>query len=717
MSLSSLQPLRLLLCISLGCAPFAGARAQPDDADDPAPPPDGTLPTVQVQGQAAGDYVAKRTRVLRTDTPLGEIAQSISIVTDAQLRDQDAKNMQEALRYTVGVRADQYGLDNRGDWYSLRAGSTGTQLLNGLRLPLSGYYGLVREEPFAFERIEVLHGPSSVLAGQNAPGGVVNLVSKRPRADASSEVALEVGNRDLRQVAVDVGGALDASGTWLYRLLAVRRDNDTQVDFADDHRRFVAPSLTWKPNEATTVTAYAEYQQDHNRNTNGFFPWAGTLLPAPNGRIPWSRFVGEPDWDRNAGQRLRLGYEFEYRLGDDWSLRHDLRQDRLSGVMRTIYADFTQVDRDGNGYGDDALGPSRTIKRIAYGTDDHSLIRNADLLLEGHVDSGRIRQTLLFGLDAMSWKASQAVSGDVACPLPFDIYAPVYGTCAEPSADPALFTRSRTVQSGFVVQDQIKFDERWVVTASARRDHVETSVANIDRVRTGRNDDWATTRNLGLVYLAGGGWSPYLGYSESFQPVQGTDHAGAPFRPSRGRQKEIGLKWIPDDGRISATASVYKLDETGRLSPDPDNVGYSVQRGRIEAKGIELEAHANLGRWELIANYSHAEAEDASTGFRPESLPENSGAFWAMRAVDALPGLRLGAGVRYVGRTWDGADDLVTPSNTLFDAVATWENERWQLALNAVNLTDKRYVVTCLARGDCWLGTRRRVTATLSYRW
>ena len=189
----------LLLLFYPGALPLVSyANADVDDDDA------GTLPTVQVQAQAQDDYVVKHTRTLKTDTPLSEVPQSISVISAEQLRDQDAQNLQEALRYTAGVRADQYGLDNRGDWYSLRAGSSGTTLLNGLRMPQSGYYGLVREEPFAFERIEVLHGPASVLAGQNAPGGVVNLVSKRPREDAAGEIDVEVGTDALRQLGVDL---------------------------------------------------------------------------------------------------------------------------------------------------------------------------------------------------------------------------------------------------------------------------------------------------------------------------------------------------------------------------------------------------------------------------------------------------------------------------------------------------------------------------------
>ncbi|MBZ8144027.1 TonB-dependent siderophore receptor, partial [Rubrivivax gelatinosus] len=189
----------------------------------------------------------------RTDTPLNEIPMSISVITAEQVRDQNAQTIQEVLRYTAGVSADVYGLDNRGDWFSLRGGSEGSTLVDGLRRPLSGWYGVVRDEPFAFERIEVLRGPSSVITGQNGPGGVVNLVSKRPQAEAAREVQVQVGNNDHKQIAADLTGPLTEDGRLAYRVLALRRDSGTQVEHADIERTLFAPSLQWQATPDTRL--------------------------------------------------------------------------------------------------------------------------------------------------------------------------------------------------------------------------------------------------------------------------------------------------------------------------------------------------------------------------------------------------------------------------------------------------------------------------------
>ncbi|TKR33361.1 TonB-dependent siderophore receptor [Luteimonas gilva] len=680
------------------------------DARDPK-----TLDKLTVRGQAE-PYAAGSTRAgTKTDTPIEEIPQAISVITAEQMRDQNAQSLQEALRYSAGVRTDQYGLDNRGDWFALRGGSSGTTLLNGMRLPLVGWWGVVREEPYAFDRVEVLHGPSSVMAGQNAPGGVVNLVSKRPLTAASREISLQAGNNDHRQLAADFAGPLN--DTLSYRLVALWRDNDTQVDYADNERRYIAPSIAWRPSESIQFVAYAEYQKDRNRNTEGFFPWSGTLLPAPNGPIPLERFVGEPAWDVNLGERARAGYEFEYKFNDAWTLRHDLRHDRVRGRIRTMYAAFWEVDAHGNGYGDNALGEDRTLTRLAYGNDDRAKIGNGDVLLEGRLGSGRVKHTFLFGVDAMLSRTKQWTSPDSACPVPFDVYAPVYGDCPERSIDPASLVSTRMRQAGLLLQDQIKIDDRWVLVAGARHDRVDKRLTGADGAETSRSKDSAWTQNFGAVYLAPGGWSPYVAYSESFQPVAGRSRTGEGFDPTRGKQVEAGLKWVPDAYGLTATAAVYKLEETGRLTPDPVDPNFSVQRGRVEAKGIELEANASVGRWDLIVSFTHSKATDEATGFRFESIPENSAALWAAYRIAAVPGLRIGGGARYVGKTWDGADTLATPSNTLFDALIAYETGPWRLSLNAVNLTDKTYFATCLSRGDCWYGAKRRVVAEVGYRW
>ena len=700
------------------------AQDMPGDADAK------TLETVEVQGEAEGGYVAERSGVMKTDAPLNEIPQSITVIGKEQIRDQNAQTMQEVLRYTAGVRSEMYGLDNRGDWFTLRGGSEGSVLLDGLRVPLTGWYGVVRNEPYAFERIEVLRGPASVIAGQNGPGGVVNLVSKRPQETAQREISMQVGNDSHKQIAVDLTGPLNSDGTLLYRLVALGKDSGTQVDHADDKRTFIAPSLTWKPTDGTTLTAYAEYQKDETGNTNGFFPIVGTLTSAPNGKIPYDTFISEPDWDYYGGTRKRVGYEFEQKLGENWTLRHRLRHDDIDGKMRTMYAAWWEGFVDATG----APDPDGTyLNRFWYFTDDTARINNADLLFEGKLTFGRTQHTLLIGVDAMNSRMRQVSWGDgVATPL--DVYNPVYGTFPLPAYKdtPATDTVTRVRNVGLLIQDQIKFDDRWVLVAGLRHDRAKTDTLITSggvQQDPSHSEDSATSKNLGLVYLADGGWSPYVSYSESFEPVAGTDAFDNPFEPKRGKQVEAGVKWSPDDSRITAAAAVYKLKEKNRLSTDPVHINESIQRGEVTVKGLELEIAANLTDWDLIANYTYMDARQTKVGEDEASLaylhkqlsgiPEHSAAVWALHKFDryGLQGLKAGAGVRYVGETGDGIDVTTTPSTTLLDLMLSYETGPWRLALNVANATEKTYIATCLDRGDCWFGTKRKAIATIGYRW
>ena len=705
----------------LALAAFASLRAQaaPTSADS-ADSDVVQLDKLDVAGFRDQDYASTlSTGALKTATPLVETPQSISVITRFQIEDQAAQNMQEVLRYAAGVRAEMYGLDNRGDWFTMRGGSEGSTLLDGLRLPLTGWWGVVRNEPYAFERVEVLRGPASVIAGQNGPGGVVNLVSKRPQSRPAGEFNVQYGNRNHRQAAFDFTGPLAADGTVLYRLVGLARDADTQVEHAFDKRQFLAPSLTWRPSQATTLTVYLEHQRDESGNTEGFFPWEGTLFPAPNGFIPSETFIGEPEWDTYGGRRLRAGYELEQRIGTDWTLRHHLRHDYVKGELRTMYAawwtGFVDAHRTPNPNG-------RYLDRIWYANDDIGRITNADLLAEGKLTFGSTRHTVLLGLDSVTSTNSQKSLEGEATPL--DVYTPTYGTFPLPllTYDPAVETRTR--QFGILAQDQIKFDERWVLVVGLRHDRVKTTVDG--SVADGTNDS-AWSKNLGLVYLGRDGWSPYLNYAESFEGVSGTDANDIAFKPKRGTQLEAGLKWAPKDGRIAASAAAFTLEEQNRLTTDPSNPLNSVQGGEVTVNGFELETMATLGAWSFVGNYTFTDAKttassdpsDPTLDKQLASIPEHSVALWTTHTFAARPlrGLRTGFGVRYVGETWDGTDTVRTPSNTLFDALISYDRGRWHYALNASNLFDKTYIATALTRGDAWFGPRRKIVGTVSYRW
>lgn len=719
----------LLLLAAAGGSTLVAEPARAQAAASPpsaaSAPAEATLPVVRVRGQsetATGPvkgYAAQRSgTATKTDTPLNEVPQSISVIGAEQIRDQGSPNLQEALRYTPGVRTETYGVDNRGDWFSLRGGSNGSTLLDGLRRTLTGYWGIIRYEPYAFERIEVLRGPASVIAGQNGPGGVVNLVSKRPLAEHAAEAGIQLGNYDHKQIQADLTGPLNADGSLLYRVVALSKRSGTQVDHAYDDRDLVAPSLTWRPSAATSFTLLTQYQRDESGNLNAFFPAQGTLLPAPNGPIPMNTFIGEPDWDTYGGDRWSLGWELEHRLSDAWTLRHHLRSERTDGKMRTMYAAWYDGFVDSAG----APDPNGTyLNRMFYAADDRDRVTSADLLFEGKLRFGSVSHTLLLGGDGLYSKWGQRYYGDFPA-TPLDVYNPVYGSFPLPPLPDTPETVTSARRFGVLVQDQMKIGDRWVVVAGLRRDKATTSIYGSSSAQK----DMATSVNLGGVWLAGA-WSPYLNYSESFEPVAGTDFDGNLFKPQRGKQVEAGVKWQAAD-RLSAAAALYELREKNRLTTDPDplHVGFSVQTGEVTVKGLELELTGQLASWDLTAQYTYTDAqitktgtsadEQATLGQQLEAIPKQSAGLWAVHRFAAMPGLRAGFGVRYVGESGDGlAGGLEVPAVTLFDAMVSYEIPGWRFALNANNFTDKQYVASCLGRGDCWYGNRRRLFASVTH--
>ncbi len=395
--------------------------------------------------------------------------------------------------------------------------------------------------------------------------------------------------------------------------------------------------------------------------------------------------MGEPAFDQYGGARTRLGYEFKYEFNDSWSFSQNTRHDAVNGKMRSMYANFWEVDLQGNGYGSDALGANRTLGRTWYAADDNSGVTTANAVAVGKFSWGATQHTLMLGADAMrSNNTSTSWSGDATA---LDVYAPVYGTFDLPDlSSVAGYTATTHVNDyGVFAQDQIKF-QQWVATVGVRHDKATTTV---DTSSGGNSADGAWTKSVGVVYLAPAGVSPYLSYSESFEPVTGTDAQGAAFVPKRGKQLEAGVKWVVSPA-FGVSAAVYKMKEKNRLTTDPDNINYSIQSGEITTSGVELEATGAIGRWDLVGSYTFTRARttassdptDATLGKHVANVPENMVKLWSTyRFTDfGLPQLSAGAGVRFNGVTYDGTDTLKIPSYTLFDAMAAFTAGNWRYA-------------------------------------
>jgi len=668
-----------------------------------------TLAGVQVTAPIAKDSDS----VTKTDTPIIEIPQSVSVITDEQMRQRGIQGIEEAVWYTAGAQGGGYGPDARSDWLLVR-GFTPARYMDGLALPAGSGTGITRVEPYGLERLEVLKGPSSVVYGAMPPGGMLNLISKRPTERPLHEVGVEFGSFDLRQGTFDFGGPLNQSGSVLYRLTGLVRNSDTMVDYIKDDRYYLAPALTWKPSNTTSVTVLSRFQKGDTASGGGFLPASGTLLPNPQGKIPRHRFTGEPgqnDYDKTLAA---IGYEFHHDFASGLAFNQNLR--------------YGKADVGNNGANVGAFGllaDQRTLLRYLFPNENHTRTLGVDNNLQYVLDGGSVQHTLLAGVDYR--RANDDYASAFAFGVPgLDIFAPVYQTAPLAVPPYTFHAIQRQAQLGVYLQDQIKLG-RWGITFGGRQDHVKTDTRDVLGGNTAAQTDEAFSGRIGINYLADNGLAPYVSWSHSFQPTVGTDFAGKAFEPTTGDQYEAGLKYQPAAGNGLLTASIYQITQQNSLTIDPNHTLFQVQQGETRLRGVELEGRWNVGaNLSLYGDYTYSDSKVTRTNDLPSLgkqialLPRQQASFGANYTFISGPlaGFGFGGGVRYVGDHYgDIYNDWQTPAYTLLDAAVHYDTGGWRFQLNATNLTDKTYVSVCNSAVWCYYGYARTITASARYRW
>jgi len=661
----------------------------------------------------------------KTDTPLIEVPQPITVVTDDTFTDQGALNIAQTLRYVSGVQSSAYGLDSRVDSQFVR-GISPVQYRDGMR-ELFGFYNSIAADPYAFSRVELVRGPASVLFGQGSIGGLLNLVSKTPQFEFGGEISLRYGSFDRKEVLADVTGPL--SDTIAMRLTGRARDADTQTDFVPDDRVLFAPSVTWQPSMDTSLTLIGNYQEDDGGSVAQFLP-LGTVFSDddresarniernPNGFLPYSTFVGEPG-DPYDGRILSGTALFNHRFSDVV---------RLQARARYIDSDIDSVVRYTNSYSN-PVNPfldddRRQIQRYTQGARGGIDVFSADAGLGLQFATGAaFEHEVLVGVDYL-WNETNRQSSFALDTI--DLYADRIsnGFPAPPLGPVATASQE---QIGIYAQDQISIADRVHVVIGGRQDWVDDiSTAGVQQ------DSNAFTWRAGIIGELAFDIHPFFSYTESFLPIAGFDRDGEGYHPSRGKQYEIGAKWRPDRSTL-VTVTGYDITEQNRLINDPADPTNRIQAGELQSRGIEFEARRILPHnFTVLANYSYNEAEltEASDprqiGFQLDNVPKHNASLWLSKTVDMGEwSLQLGGGAHYAGENisrgnvalpggGSGVNIVRTPDVTTFDAFAGVTYGKTSIALNANNLTDERYPAACLARGDCFLGAVRNVFVTLT---
>lgn len=638
------------------------------------------------------------------DTPF-----AMSVVDVAQARESGAKNIQEALAYTAGVYTGRYGFDTRGDWAAIRGLGPATYL-DGLR-GIYGFYNNVRPEIYALERIEVLKGPASVLYGQAELGGIINAVSKLPKAVPGREIELQAGSHERKQLGLDLTGPLNKDKTLLYRLVALKRDSATQVDHVNDDAQLFMPSLTWRPHEKTSLTALFVNQESKSRVSSQFLPFKGTLGAAPLGRIPTSRFAGEPGWDRYDTRKNELTLLWDQQLATNWKLVANLRKTRSASVTREIYTTVGQIP-------DDAGNMPRTVHAADRKTD----VLASDVRFEGVLRAGPTRHEVALGVDHQNayWQEFNYISKNTTLAADgvenFNVYHPVYGSAGMMNflSSLALTDRpdNKIVQTGVYAMDHMEWGP-WVLSGAWRHDRARNQTLNLAPVQDVVVTNSANTGRVGLMYRFNNGLSPYVSWSTAFMPLLGTDGAGGFLKPMTGDQKEAGVKFLSPSGRTSAAVARFEIEQQNRISSN--NLPGGVEQVNAATKGWEAEVRHRFGALEVMANYTDLEAVNPATGARLSAIAEKTASAWGQYRFNS--GWRIGLGSRYLGDLTGANGTPQVPSVTLFDAMVGYGAGAWDVRMDARNLADKTYVSWCRgANQDCGYGERFHAGVTARYK-
>ncbi|HDG1679269.1 TonB-dependent siderophore receptor [Kluyvera ascorbata] len=701
------KPLKVLACTII--AGYSGQAFTADNGHD-STKEQTIVVTAAAPSQGQDDESSlvahNATAGTKSSQPISRTSQSIAVVTQAQIAAQAAKTIPEALRYVSGVASENAGPDTRFDTIVVR-GFEADEYLDGLRLPREAWWSRPAWDPFLLSRIEVVKGPSSVLYGQANPGGVVNMVSKTPQAQPGGEVYMSTGNNNLFGTGFDVTGPLTDDNTLLGRVAGTFFDTETQVDHTRYQHYDIAPSFTWQPSDRTSLTVLAQLRKDPDSGFYNQMPTSGTLTYNPNGQISSKFYGGQPGFDSYERKQGSIGYQFRHDFNDTVTFRQNLRYISSTGDYLMVYpwgvhADAPLIDRY-------SMNLQETMVNFAV-----------DNQAEFHLQTGPVQHTLLAGIDRMhSSVRSRAGYGDAS---PINYLNPDYSTPVEVPAFTSS-THSTLDQTGFYLQDQLEW-ANWIMNLAGRYDAAKTKSTNLLTDARTESNDYATTGRAGLLYHFDNGLAPYVSYSTSFVPSSTTDFYGHGFKPTEGKQTEMGLKYDPVGLDALFTLALFNLRETNVATPDPDHANYSVQTGEIRSRGIELDGKINITpAWSVLASYALTDPEvisanDGTEGKHPVGIARNSAKLWTQYALSGpLDGFSIGGGVRYVGSSYANTDNsLKVPAATVYDARLGYDWHEWGVALNAANLTNKTYLATCQNNG-CEYAMKRQLTATVSYKW
>ncbi len=714
---NSIQKKRLTTAVQLGLILSVSHSAYAEDIrsnieDNETATPSTTLDTITVYADGYRSTGTK-TALDPDDAPM-----SYTRIDQELLQKRQADSVNAALRYEPGISAESRGTVSIFDEYNIRGFKTYSNFYDGLRLPYDGAWNLMPQvDIYATESVEVVKGPASSLYGYASPGGMVNQVAKTPKSTQASEVQLRLGNQNLKEVGVDTTGPI--TDTLNYRLVALKRKKDGQMQTTEEERTLINPSIEWRPTEDVSVLANVFYQDDPEMVPSTPLPAVGTVYSASYGKLGRDAYAGDK-WNRFSKEVLMPSVTVNWDINDKLTFKHILRYTDAEAQQRNMY---------NSGF---VSGSDKILNRVAYTTDESMSNWTTDNQLAYQLDTANTSHNLLFGVEYQETDSTATYYDAGADGTPnLDLSNPDFSQINADTLPLNTYRQDESIeqsQLGFYVQDEMKWQDLTVVAGlrhdnfDSMTDQTKASAGTVYSDQTIDNDASKTSGRLAAIYAFDNGISPYASYSQSFQPVVGSNFiTNKPFEPTTADQLEAGIKYLSPNRATKATLAVFDITQKNVVVADEINYRSQTQTGEISSKGFEVSGSHMLNDWvDVAASYSYTDAEITADEFNPDvvgNTPAQTAKHKATLWTDyyATDKLTLNAGVRYEGGMQldkQNSDEL--PSVTLVDVGGNYQiNPMLTVGASINNLFDKTYVGACYDIDNCWMGPERQLSVSV----
>ncbi|MDN5088596.1 TonB-dependent siderophore receptor [Aliarcobacter butzleri] len=659
------------------------------------------LETITVSGTSNSNYQSdEKANLNRTKMSKEDMAKSIQTFNQNFIEDAQLQNIDDVI--TMSSNTIYTGSSHgRANQISMRGFSGVPILLDGMKITNK----IARPEIFAYESIEILKGPDSLQYGESSPGGLVNLVKKKPTKNSLAQVELEANDNPSYSPKIDLGGAINNDKSLYFRLSSLLKyDEGWTNSNTDTNKIFVAPSLAYDINDNNTITFITEYTKEKTPSDFGtYVNNKGKLI------APIKNMISHPDEKFEKTQKIagfdldsifdtwssNLKYRYIDYEGDNGDVHMPQRYNQVTNIVTRAYAYQKQE------FQEHAL--QETINK------EFDLFGKKNNLSIGADYNKAYSKTTMFYVPTVPYNIN----------LSHPIYEHLTSLSDHPNAMNMTTPKTNVESWGTFIQDNINLTDDLIFSAGVR--YSESKPQN------GQRTD-ATTPSFGLVYHLSSQTSLYTNYSESFTPNSAMDKNGKILDPETGKGYEFGVKQKLFDDKFDLTTAFFKIEKENIALADPNAPvigGWSISSGKQESQGFEIDLSGDItSNLSVIASYGYVDTKNKDANNKDlRNIPNHTANLFTTYKLTALnlPDYYIGGGAKYIGNKYaDDANNIQLDSALIYNATIGYKKGNWKANLSVQNLTDEEYVDGALASNAAgtrvYVGTPRTILATIGYK-